>query len=240
VKGAFTGAFQSREGRFEAARGGDIFLDEIGDLPLSTQVKLLRVLEEKIIERVGDNKPVHIDVRIITATNKDLLQLIAQGAFREDLFYRINVIPITVPPLRERAEDIPILAESFYRRMQLKGGKNIQGINGDAMDILMEHSWPGNVRELKSAFEYCFVTCQEDLIQPHHLPPAIFQAKKSLLEVKQTPKNNKEIKKKQLVEALEKAGGNQSEAARILGVSRVTVWNRIKRFNINLKKEYKT
>ncbi|MBC8432466.1 MAG: sigma 54-interacting transcriptional regulator [Desulfobacterales bacterium] len=239
VKGAYTGAYQNREGRFEAAKNGDIFLDEIGDLPLSTQVKLLRVLEEKVVERVGDNRPIHIDVRIISATNKDLMQLVAQGVFRKDLFYRINVIPITVPPLRERAEDIPILAESFFRRIKLKGGKNIQGISSDAMGILMEHSWPGNVRELKSAFEYCFVTCQEDLIQPHHLPPAIFQGKKSLPEAKKTPNKHYDIKKLQLVEALEKAGGNQSEAARILGVSRVTVWNRMKRFNINLKKEYK-
>lgn len=239
VKGAFTGAYQNREGRFEAARGGDIFIDEIGDLPLSTQVKLLRVLEEKVVERVGDHRPIHIDVRIISATNKDLLKLVGQGAFREDLFYRVNVIPITVPPLRERAEDIPILAESFFRRIQLKSDRKIEGISNDAMGAMMNYPWPGNVRELKSAFEYCFVTCQEDLIQPHHLPPAIFQAKKPLPEVKKTPNNHKEIKRKQLVEALEKAGGNQSEAARILGVSRVTVWNRIKRFNINLKKECK-
>lgn len=239
VKGAFTGAYQNREGRFEAARGGDIFIDEIGDLPLSTQVKLLRVLEEKVVERVGDHRPIHIDVRIISATNKDLLKLVGQGAFREDLFYRVNVIPITVPPLRERAEDIPILAESFFRRIQLKSDRKIEGISNDAMGAMMNYPWPGNVRELKSAFEYCFVTCQEDLIQPHHLPPAIFQPKKPLPEVKKTPNNHKEIKRKQLVEALEKAGGNQSEAARILGVSRVTVWNRIKRFNINLKKECK-
>ena len=237
VKGAFTGAYQNREGRFEAARGGDIFLDEIGDLPLATQVKLLRVLEEKIIERVGDNKPMHIDVRIISATNKDLLQLVKQGTFREDLFYRINVIPITVTPLRERVEDIPILAESFFQRIQLKSGKTINGISNDTMGTLLNYSWPGNVRELKSAFEYAFVTCQEKLIQPYHLPPAIFKGKKPSPTLKKTPVNRDEIKKRQLIEALESTGGNQSKAARILGVSRVTVWNRLKRFNI--QKEFK-
>jgi len=237
VKGAFTGAYQNREGRFEAARGGDIFLDEIGDLPLATQVKLLRVLEENIIERVGDNKPIHIDVRIISATNKDLLQLVDQGTFREDLFYRINVIPITVTPLRERVEDIPILAESFFQRIQLKSGKTINGISNDTMGTLLNYSWQGNVRELKSAFEYAFVTCQEKLIQPYHLPPAIFKGKKPSPALKKTPVNRDEIKKKQLIEALERTGGNQSKAARILGVSRVTVWNRLKRFNI--QKEFK-
>ena len=237
VKGAFTGAYQNREGRFEAARDGDIFLDEIGDLPLATQVKLLRVIEEKIIERVGDNKPIPIDVRIISATNKDLMQLVEQGGFRKDLFYRINVIPITIPPLRERAEDIPILADFFFRRLQLKSGKTMEGISNDTMGALLNYSWPGNVRELKSAFEYAFVTCQEKLIQPYHLPPAIFKGKRSSPAAKKTTDNQDEIKKKQLIEALERTGGNQSKAARILGVSRVTVWNRIKRFNI--QKEFK-
>jgi transcriptional regulator with PAS, ATPase and Fis domain len=186
---------------------------------------------------VGDNKPIHIDVRIISATNKNLLKLVDQGDFRKDLFYRINVIPITIPPLRERAEDIPILAESFFRRIQLKSGKTMEGISNDTMGALMNYSWPGNVRELKSAFEYAFVTCQEKLIQPYHLPPAIFKGKKPLPTVKKTPVNQDEIKKRQLIEALSRTGGNQSKAARILGVSRVTVWNRIKRFNI--QKEFK-
>ena len=237
VKGAYTGAYQNREGRFEAAQGGDIFLDEIGDLPLPTQVKLLRVLEEKVIERVGDNRPIHIDVRVISATNKNLLKLVDQSAFREDLFYRINVIPITIPPLRERADDIPILADYFFRRLQMKSGKTTEGISNDAMGALLNYSWPGNVRELKSAFEYAFVTCPEKLIQPYHLPPAIFKGKKPSPAAKKTHDNQDEIKKKQLVEALERTGGNQSKAARILGVSRVTVWNRIKRFNI--QKEFK-
>ena len=237
VKGAFTGAYRSREGRFEAANGGDIFLDEIGDLPLSTQVKLLRVLEEKIVERVGDNRPLHIDVRIISATNRNLKQLVEQGAFREDLFYRINVIPITVPPLRERVEDIPLLAEHFFRRIKLKNNQKIKGITNEAMALLMAYAWPGNVRELKSAFEYAFVACQESMIQPHHLPPAVRQVPSRFKENRKSPLNRSQMKKKELIEALQHAGGNQSWAAEILGISRVTVWNRMKRYGITAQKK---
>ena len=236
VKGAFTGAYRSREGRFEAAHGGDIFLDEIGDLPLSTQVKMLRVLEEKVIERVGDNRPIHIDVRIISATNRNLKQLVEQGSFREDFFYRINVIPIIVPPLRERVGDIPLLADSFFRRIQLKNEKKIMGISNNAMELLMSYAWPGNVRELKSAFEYAFVTCQELLIQPHHFPPAVTAAQPAIKNTQKPLLNRTDMKKKQLIEALESAAGNQSRAADILGISRVTVWNRMKRYGITAKR----
>ena len=159
------------------AQGGDIFLDEIGDLPLSTQVKLLRVLEEKVIERVGDGKPVPVNVRIISATNRNLPGLVEKGSFRKDFYFRINVIPIYLPPLRERAQDIPLLAESFFRKIRLKNGKSIEGISNSTMEVLMNYSWPGNIRELKSAFEYAFVTCQDALIQPHHLPPDILKEK---------------------------------------------------------------
>ncbi|MGD2099410.1 MAG: sigma 54-interacting transcriptional regulator [Desulfobacterales bacterium] len=237
VKGAFTGAYRSREGRFEAAHGGDIFLDEIGDLPLTTQVKMLRVLEEKVVERVGDNRPIPIDVRIISATNRNLKQLVEQGNFREDLFYRINVIPIMVPPLRERVGDIPLLADSFFRRIQLKNDNKITGIANEAMELLMSYTWPGNVRELKSAFEYAFVTCQESLIQPHHFPPTVAAEHPSVKTIKKPPLNRDDMKKKQLVEALERAGGNQSLAAQILGVSRVTVWNRMKKYGITTAKK---
>jgi two-component system response regulator HydG len=236
VKGAFTGAYRSRKGRFEAAQGGCIFLDEIGDLPLATQVKLLRVLEEKIIERVGDNRPIRIDVRIITATNRNLKKLVQQGAFREDLFYRINVIPIFVPPLRERVGDIPLLAESFFRRNQLKSQKKIRGISNAAMEQLLAYSWPGNVRELKSAFEYAFVTCQESMIQPHHFPPAVYQTQPLAMNRTNVPLSRKEMQKKELIEALQSAAGNQSRAADILGISRVTVWNRMKKYGITAHK----
>jgi two-component system response regulator HydG len=235
VKGAFTGAHKDRTGRFEAANGGDIFLDEIGDLPFSTQVKLLRVLEEKVIERVGDQRPISIDVRIISATNRDLKRLVEQGNFREDLFYRINVIPIHVPPLRERVSDIPLLAEHFFRRIQLKSDKKINGIAKDAMHLLMAHAWPGNVRELKSTFEYAFVTCQGLMIQARDLPPDIIGTPKAVPTAISAGGTRDDTKKRRLIEALEKTGGNQSQAAEILGVTRVTVWNQMRKYGIAAK-----
>jgi two-component system, NtrC family, response regulator HydG len=235
VKGAYTGAYRNREGRFETAHGGDIFLDEIGDLPLSTQVKLLRVLEEKVVERVGDSKSIPVDVRIISATNKNLLNLVEHGSFRQDFYFRINVIPIQLPPLRERVEDIPLLAGAFFRKISLKSGKPIEAISSETMTLLMNHPWPGNVRELKSAFEYAFVTCQESMIQPYHLPPSIVQGQKTAKIAKQTSPDRLQTKREHLLKALEEAGGNQSEAAHILGVSRVTVWNQMKRFGVHIK-----
>jgi two-component system response regulator HydG len=237
VKGAYTGAFRNREGRFEAAQGGDIFLDEIGDLPLSTQVKLLRVLEDKVIERVGDQRPIPIDARIISATNKDLREQAEKGLFREDLFFRINVIPIHLPALRERREDIPLLAESFLRRIRLKSEKAISGVSQETMEILMRYDWPGNVRELRSAFEYAFVTCQESLIQPVHLPVEITNNPKAKAFEGGMVGRSKEQKKQELVEALQRSRGNQSEAARILGISRVTIWNRMKEFGLTTQKD---
>ncbi len=236
VKGAYTGAFKNRAGRFETANGGNIFLDEIGDLPLSTQVKLLRVLEEKIIERVGDNAPTAVDVRIISATNRDLLELIEAGAFREDFYFRINVIPIHLPPLRERIEDIPLLADVFFRKIRLKISKNITAISRGTMDALVNYTWPGNVRELKSAFEYACVTCQGETIQPQHLPGNITTGKKAVRSARRISINREEIKKIELIETLEKTGGNQSAAAKLLGVTRVTVWNRMKRYGIRSQK----
>jgi two-component system response regulator HydG len=236
AKGAFTGAYRARKGRFEAARGGDIFLDDIGDLPLSTQVKLLRVLEEKVIVRVGENEPIDVNVRVISATNKDLRQLMEAGHFREDLFYRINVIPISLPPLRERIEDIPLLAGFFFRRIRMKSGKDIRGISNEAMTRLMEYQWPGNVRELKGAFEYAFISCHEPMIRPHHLPPAIFRGPETQGNSRPVSLRDGELKKRRLLDALERAGGNQAEAARLLGVSRVTVWNQMKKYDIRLRR----
>jgi len=237
VKGSYTGAYKDRAGRFEMAQGGDIFLDEIGDVPLATQVKLLRVLEEKVIERVGDNRPIPVDVRVISATNRDLAQLVEKRSFRKDFYFRINVIPINLPALRERVEDIPLLAESFFRKTKLKSGKRIEGISNSTMEVLMKYSWPGNVRELKSAFEYAFVTCQNSLIQPHHLPPDILKEKRTVKALKAAPLSKEEVKKNQLIDALTQAKGNQSVAAEILGVSRVTVWNRMKRFGIRYRRK---
>ena len=234
VKGAFTGAYANRQGRFEAAGGGYIFLDEIGDLPLSTQVKLLRVLEDKVVERVGDNKSIKVDVRIITATNRNLQELVRQGSFRQDLFYRINVVPIHLPPLRERPEDIPLLAEHFFQRIKLKTGKPLAGISSQAMDALTRYSWPGNIRELKSVFEYAFVACAQGTIDTQHLLPHILEGAKPLEERAADAPVDDEQHKNELIEALRQTNGNQSEAARILGVSRVTVWNRMKKYNVQV------
>lgn len=238
VRGAFTGAYRDREGRFEAAHGGDIFLDEIGDMPLSTQVKLLRVLEEKIIEKVGDQRPIRVDVRVISATNRDIVELAAEGRIRQDFFYRINVIPIRLPPLRKRIEDIPILAEHFLERLRKKSRRPVQGISAAALECLMNYSWPGNVRELKSAFEYAFISCQDVIIQPEHLPPEIAAGKRKTSPSPPPKGTTRDVQKRQgLLEALQAAGGNQSEAARLLGVSRVTVWNRLKKYGIDLEKK---
>jgi len=237
VRGAYTGAYKDRIGRFEKANQGDLFLDEIGDLPLATQIKLLRVLEEKIIERVGSSSPIATDVRIISATNQDLLSLVEKGNFRKDFYFRINVIPIFLPSLRDRADDIPSLVESFFRKMRLKNSKAIDGLREDTMDILMSHTWPGNVRELKGALEYSFVTCHTNMIHPSHLPETIFRQKKTKNRAKQNPFNMQGIERLELLEALEKSNGNQSQAAKILGVSRVTVWNRMKRYNLQAKRK---
>jgi len=233
VKGAFTGADRSRVGRFEAAHGGDIFLDEIGDLSMNTQAKLLRVLQEKVIEKVGDQKPVPVEVRVITATNKDLQQLMAEARFREDLYYRINVIPIHLPPLRERREDIPLLTEAFIERLRLKTRKPISGISKEAMETLLQYRWPGNVRELLNSLEYAFVLCREGDILPPHLPAPL--AHKSVHQPR-TLRNRgpagKIDDKESLLRAMEEAGGNKSAAARLLGVSRVTIWKRLKQHNL--------
>lgn len=237
VKGAFTGAYLSRKGRFEAAHTGDIFLDEIGDIPPATQIKLLRVLEEKVIERVGDNHPVPIDVRIITATNRDLDDLVRRGLFREDLYYRINIIPIHVPPLRDRTDDIPSLVDFFLRRRTFGDEKSPKHVSPSAIDLMMQYSWPGNVRELRGALEYAHVTSNGSVIEAHHLPARIFGSVRGQEFISMTPSNKERDQKGDLVKALRQSGGNQSEAARILGVSRVTVWNRMKKYGIRLRSD---
>lgn len=217
-------------GRFEAAHGGSIFLDEIGDLPLSTQAKLLRVLQEKTIERVGDHRPIPVDVRIITATNQDLARLMALGRFREDLYYRIGVIPIHLPPLRERREDIPLLTETFIQRAALKSGKAITGISRAALERLLDYDWPGNVRELMNVIDYAFVLCPEGLIEPEHLPAHLGRG--SLPPWRPPVARSREEKRELLLQALLRAGGKKTEAARLLGVSRVTLWKWLKEHSL--------
>jgi PAS domain S-box-containing protein len=238
VKGAFTGADRTRVGRFEAANGGDIFLDEIGDLPLSTQVKLLRVLQEKEIEKVGDHRPISIDVRILAATNQDLSILMEEGRFREDLYYRIGVIPIHLPPLRERREDVPLLIEAFINRIHLKADKPISGMSREALNLLFSYDWPGNVRELINVIEYSFVLCHEGEILPNHLPARVTGKQPSVAPRRRAvKKQNDESERKRILEALAATGGNQSKAAEILGISRVTLWKRLKAFDIQVDKK---
>ncbi len=236
VKGAYTGADRTRLGRFEAAHEGTIFLDEIGDIPPAIQIKLLRVLEERKIERVGDNRSIPVDVRVITATHKNLESLIEQGLFREDLFFRINVFPLHCPPLAARREDIPLIAQSFIRRNAVSSGKKILGLTPEALEALTEYAWPGNVRELRNAIEYAFVLCQSGGIGVQHLPQKIVNgAPEPGLACKLDPACVKD--REQLIEVLRQTGGNQSKAARMLGVSRVTIWKRIKKFGIDIKQD---
>lgn len=239
VKGAFTGAYRHRIGRFEAADGGSILLDEIGDMPLATQVKLLRVLESREIERVGDHTPVPVDVRIIVATNQDLPEKIRRREFREDLYFRVNVIPIHMPPLRDRREDIPILVEALVREMKIRTGKPITGLSRDAMKRLVDYSWNGNVRELRSALEFAFAVAETGLVEPGHLPDQFLSDTGGTVGTGNGGTGQSEDsceEKAALIAALKAAGGNRSETAGILGVTRTTVWNRMRKYNIQLEK----
>jgi two-component system, NtrC family, response regulator HydG len=236
VKGAYTGADRTRIGRFEAAHEGTIFLDEVGDIPAAIQVKLLRVLEERRIERVGDNRSIPVDVRVVTATHKDLEDLIRQGLFREDLYFRINVFPLTCPPLAGRSEDIPLIAQSFIRRNAVSTGKKILGLTPEALEAFTRYDWPGNVRELRNAIEYAFVLCHSGGIGIQHLPPRIVQGKVDReLACKLDPACDRD--RDDLIDILRRADGNQSKAAEMLGVSRVTVWKRMKKYGIDIRRD---
>jgi two-component system, NtrC family, response regulator HydG len=241
VKGAFTGAARDRIGRFEAASGGSIFLDEIGDISAVIQVKLLRVLEAREVERVGDHRPIPVDARIITATNKNLEEWVDQGGFRADLFYRINVVPVFVPPLRQRKEDIPLLAQGFVEHIAKRSGRSIEGLTSDAVELLMGHDWPGNVRELRNVIEYGFVVCHEKLLRPDHLATRIPLRSRACgiasgdapaAAVSQDRAAVTDARLQELQRALEASGGNRTEAARILGVSRVALWKRMKKYGM--------
>ncbi len=238
AKGAFTGAVRHRMGRFEAAHGGDIFLDEIGETSMRSQVKLLRVLENRRVERVGDHRPIHVDVRVITATNRDLSEMVAEGTFRHDLFFRINVLPIHLPPLRNRIEDVPLLAEAFIQNLNQKTGKALKGLDGKVMKDFMAYHWPGNVRELKSALEYAFVVTESGLIRRENLP-RFFLEKNDFANAERPPEpdaGNLALldQKTALLEALRRSRGNKTEAAKLLGVHRMTVTNRMNKYRIRL------
>ncbi len=228
-KGAFTGAITRRVGRFELANGGTIFLDEIGDLPLNTQVKLLRVLQEKTFERVGGNEAIKVDARVITATNHDLKNLIEGKRFREDLYYRLNVVHIELPSLRERKEDLPLLVSYFINKFNEEKGYEIKGITREAMQILMNYSWPGNVRELENAIEAAMALAEKDRIESSYLPSFLLFSPAQNGDYYHIPQNLtlKEIEREIIRLTLEKTGGNRTHTAKILGIGLRTLQRRL-------------
>jgi two-component system response regulator HydG len=247
VKGAFTGAHRDRKGRFEEADQGTIFLDEIGELTPYMQVKLLRVLQEREIERVGDSKKIKIDIRIIAATHKDLFRLTREGQFREDLFYRLKVFPIIVPPLRERRDDIPLLVNHFVHKGNKREGKNISRISPEAMKKIMEHPWPGNVRELENAIEHAFVLCESRQIELKDLPVEI-RENNMLSGYPQTDappgskwmadSSHQKITRESLIQLLEECHWNKAEVARQINKSRTAVWKYMKKWDIPLQRSF--
>ncbi len=218
-KGAFTGAIARREGRFEQAQGGTVFLDEVSEIPLATQVKLLRFLQERTFERVGGNETLKVDVRIIAASNRDLKQRIAEGLFREDLYYRLNVVTLEIPPLRERASDIPELLTFFLRRYAQENGKRIEGFSSEALSALTNYSWPGNVRELENAIERAVVLCDGKRIELTHLPSSIHAAPVLDQEPPIPGSTIYDLERYAILRTLEACKGSTSKAATILGIS---------------------
>jgi len=239
VRGAFTGAIRDKTGRFEAADGGSIFLDEVGEISPTIQVKLLRVLQEHAIERVGEEKATHVDIRVIAATNRPLNELVASRKFRQDLYYRLRVIPIFLPPLRERREDIPILAQHFIDRFREKTKRSIEGLDEKALALMLDYHWPGNVRELENAIEYAFVKARRGLIKNVHLPPELKQAV-DLFDPSSRTDATRPLRRTRradltpelLRQALEKTGWNVAKTARQLNTTRNTVYQRMTDFGL--------
>lgn len=234
-KGAFTGADRRKEGCFVQAHGGSLFLDEVSEMPLTMQVKLLRVLQEREITRVGGEKVIPVDVRVITATNKDLLQLLKEGAFREDLYYRLNVVGLEIPPLRTRQDDIPLLAQHFIEMFAAKNKKEIKAFTPKAMDSLLRYDWPGNVRELMNAVERGVVLAQSEYLDDTDLRIFHEGSHENSGPVRlshETPRPLEEVEKETVMRTLESAGGNKSETARRLGITRKTLHKKLKKYGV--------
>jgi len=236
-RGAFTGAAQRKEGRFRLAHGGTLFLDEIGDMPLVLQPKILRVLQEGEFERVGGTETLQVDVRIVASTNRNLESAVAERSFREDLYYRLNVISIHMPPLRERRSDIPLLAEHFLQRFASKNSRPVQGFSREAVDLLAGYDWPGNVRELENTVERAVVLSRGEILSAEDLPPSIIRALKAPDERPFSPETPvltipvgtplAEIERRVILETLRQAGGDKSEAARQLGIATRTIYRKL-------------
>jgi DNA-binding NtrC family response regulator len=231
-KGAFTGAFERRIGRFEQAKGGTLFLDEIGEIDAATQVKILRVLGERSFERVGGTQTLQTDVRLIAATNKDLGKLVAEGKFREDLFFRLHVVPLTMPPLRDRKVDIPLLVEAFLKESATENDKPFREVDPEAMSAILDYDWPGNVRELRTAIEHGVVMSRAQKISLRDLPGALRVRKETPAPGPASGLNLHETETTLILRALEDCGGKRTEAAEKLGISRRTLHRRLKELNI--------
>jgi len=233
-KGAFTGAAGRKAGRFDRANGGTIFLDEVGELTLSMQVKLLRVLQEKEFERVGGIESIKVDVRIIAATNRDLKKMVDEGTFREDLYYRLNVIPLEIPPLRERRKDIPVLIQYFLKKFNKEMSKKEMNITQAAMNKLVEYEWRGNIRELENAIERLVILVDGDVIEERHLPKELFSStiKNNVFDLPEDGINLEELEKGLICQALDISNGNQTHAAKLLGITRHTLIYRIEKYNL--------
>jgi two-component system, NtrC family, response regulator AtoC len=238
VRGAFTGADRDRKGLFEAAHGGTIFLDEIGELPLGVQAKLLRVLENREITRVGSPHPLQIEIRVITATNRDLGDMVRQGTFRDDLFYRLNVAHIQVPPLRQRPDDLEPLAQHFVTIFNQRLSRTVAGVSPQVLTIFQRYPWPGNIRELANVIERAMVVARGNVILPEHLPPHLFETRPATTVTPNGTPSLPELsleaaEREQILRALQASGGKRIEAARLLGLSRRTLYRKLDRYGIS-------
>jgi two-component system response regulator HydG len=239
VKGAFTGAVRDKQGLFAAARGGTFFLDEIGEMQPSTQVKLLRVLQEREALPVGGTQPIPVDVRVVAATNKELEEEIRRGNFRSDLYYRLNVISLMLPPLRERREDIPLLAEAFLARIAKERSEPVRRLSRDALDTVMLYDWPGNVRELENALEHAVILSPEGEIECAALPERVTTRRPQPLVAERTPETPTldAIERAYILWVLGNEGGNKSRAAQVLGIDPSTLYRKLSRYDANAPAE---
>jgi len=239
-KGAFTGATERRAGRFEEANHGTIFLDEIGEIDAATQVKLLRVLGEQAVQRVGSNQTLKVDVRVVAATNKNLEAMVREGKFREDLFYRLDVVPVHLPPLRDRREDIPLLANAFLHEFARENQKKISGFSNDAQEALQRYDWPGNVRELRASLEHAVALCRGERIGVRDLPSRVAGQTGLVRPLSVTAGslskdlNLEKMEKDFILQALQSTTGNITEAAKLLGISRRTLHRKLNLYQIKL------
>ena len=235
TKGAFTDAKQDKAGKLSKAEGGTVFFDEIGDLPLSTQVKLLRLLQQREYEPVGNTSPIKTDIRILAATNRDLKELVAQGKFRDDLYFRLAVVKFTLPSLKERSEDIPYLVDHFIKKLNARKGKKIISVSPDVMGILLRHDYPGNIRELENIIEYGFVVCHGSIIQVEHLPVELTDNNDFKRPIFIDATTEALSEKNQIISILKKNNGNITKTSLELGIHRTTLWRKIQKYDIDLK-----